>query len=360
MRRILVLRALGLGDLLVAVPALRALRLAAPGAEITLVGLPWAREFVSRFRYLDQFLPFPGMDGPALDAFLSQVSAHGYDTLVQMHGDGRPVAELIRRLEVPFKAGLCGGEVCHVLDLPVPYRSGQHEVLRLLAVVEALGLPSQERDLEFPVTEQDRVELSTVLGGRPVVRPLVVVHPGGRTPGRRWGAPGFARLIRRLQGHTGGTFVLVGASDDREAVEAVRSAAGPGIVDLACRTSLGALAALIGDADLFVGNDSGPAHLATALGTPSVVIFTRCMVPEWAPLDISVHRPVYSDAPCPECRTYSERPHRCLQAIGPDLVLAVALELLGRVQGSRDSGAGAAGPSRDTIQGVGGHHKGGA
>ncbi len=344
MRRILVLRALGLGDLLVAVPALRALRLGAPKAEITLVGLPWAREFASRFRYLDQFLAFPDMAGPALDVFLSQVSAHGYDTLVQMHGDGRPVAELVKRLEVPFKAGLCGGEVCSMLDLPVPYRSGQHEVLRLLGVVEALGFPPQEMDLEFPVTEQDRVELSTVLGGRPVARPLVVVHPGGRIPGRRWSAPGFAGLIRRLQGLTGGTFVLVGASTDREAVDAVRSAAGPGVLDLSCRTALGALAALIADADLFIGNDSGPAHLATALGTPSVVIFTRCMLSEWAPLDVSLHRPVYSQAPCPECDTYSERPHRCLQAITPDLVLAAARQLVERSQGSRSSGAGAVGP----------------
>src|SRR5690349_237428 len=94
-RRIAIFRALQLGDLLVAVPALRSIRAGFPGAEITLIGLPWAASFAARFdRYIDRFVPFEGYQGiqevpydPARSqAFIAEQRAYGYDLVIQMHG----------------------------------------------------------------------------------------------------------------------------------------------------------------------------------------------------------------------------------------------------------------------------------
>src|SRR5512133_2022778 len=106
-RRIGVLRALQLGDLLCAVPAMRGLRATFPAAAILLVGLPWARAFASRFdRYVDGFLEFPGYPGlpertpdlAAIPGFLSQAHAQQFDLVIQLHGSGEitnPVALLM-------------------------------------------------------------------------------------------------------------------------------------------------------------------------------------------------------------------------------------------------------------------------
>src|SRR5947209_9725461 len=160
-RRVVILRALQLGDLLCAVPAFRALRAALPEAEVVLVGLPWARAFVERYRdCLDGFREFPGYPGlperpPQLEripAFLAALQQERFDLAVQLHGSGPFVNPLTVLFGARRTAGFyLPGDYRPDPELFLPWPDGGLEVRRLLALTEFLGLPARGEHLEFPL-----------------------------------------------------------------------------------------------------------------------------------------------------------------------------------------------------------------
>src|SRR5690348_2568459 len=162
--KIAVFRALQLGDVLCAVPAVRAIRAAHAGARIALVGLPWARELAMRFsRYFDGFVEFPGFPGlpervpdiSSIPGFFQQVGEQGFDLVLQMHGSG----ELSNPLAVLMGGALTAGyyRPGHYRPDPqrfFPWRDGEHEVLRWLRLVRELGIEPRGSELEFPLAER--------------------------------------------------------------------------------------------------------------------------------------------------------------------------------------------------------------
>src|SRR5579859_2979987 len=147
-RKIAVLRALQLGDLLLAVPALRAIRAKFPYAEITLIGLPWAASFVHRFsHYIDRFVEFTGYPGIAevpvnserSQQFLAEQREYAYDLVIQMHGSGRISDQLALALGGKVTAGYYEQNLPAGLTLGLPYPDDQPEVLRNLGLAKLLG-----------------------------------------------------------------------------------------------------------------------------------------------------------------------------------------------------------------------------
>jgi ADP-heptose:LPS heptosyltransferase len=305
-RRIVILRALQLGDMLCAVPALRSLRAALPGAEIILVGLPWAARFVDRYpRYLDGFREFPGYPGlperpPEIDripAFLEEIRRERFDLALQLHGDGRLTNPLVAR----FGARRVAGFFPAVGPCPDPrrflaYPDRGTEVRRLLALVEFLGFPGRGIELEFPVRGRDRRALSEV-GGVGDLRPgeFACVHPGASVPERRWPPERFAAAADAIAAR-GLRIVLTGTTSEAPLTRTIARAMRAPALDLAGKTDLGMAAALIGDARLLVCNDTGVSHLAAALRVPSVVISTGDNPERWAPDDRRRHRVLCRDA----------------------------------------------------------------
>ncbi len=150
-RRIAIFRALQLGDLLLAVPALRAIRADFPGAEITLIGLPWAQPFVRRLHsYVDRFVEFVGFPGIAevdvvperTACFVEEQQAYGYDLVIQMHGSGRTSNRFALALGSRMTVGYYEDKRPEGLTLGAPYPDDQPEVYRNLGLAIPGSIPN--------------------------------------------------------------------------------------------------------------------------------------------------------------------------------------------------------------------------
>lgn len=337
--RIAVFRALYLGDLITAVPALRALRRCYPAAEITFIGLPWAASFAQRFhRYIDRFVEFPGYPGineVAVDEartsrFLAEERAHGYDLAIQMHGSGESSNPFVLALGAARTAGYYRGEVPLDLTVAAPYPAGGSEVLRNLALVRLLGCDAADTHLEFPLFPADRAEASALLANLPHRHGgLIGLHPGSKSPSRRWPAGYFAAAADDLARRFGARILLTGGPGEEDLVDDVAGRMAVPAFLTTGKTSLGGLAALIASLDLFVSNDTGPSWIAQAVDTPSVVVMGPTEYDRWAPLDQRRHIPVRHPVACSPCMHW-ECPidHRCLRRVTPARVVAAAAKLL--------------------------------
>lgn len=353
-RRVAVLRALQLGDLLCAVPALRALRAALPEARITLISLAWARDFVDRFdRYLDDFIEFPGFpglperefDARAFPAFLADAHARDFDLAIQLHGSGSFVNPLLVMLGARSNAGyFLPGEYCPDPERFLPYPDGLPEARRHLALMEFLGAPAGDDRAEFPLRAGDRAALAAVEEAADL-RPgeYVCLHPGARYPSRRWGAERYAAIGDELS-RLGLRVVITGSAWEAELAVAVAAAMHAPALNLAGRTDLAALAALLSGARLLVSNDTGVAHVAAGLRVPSVVVVTGSDTSRWAPLDRERHRTVSHRVDCQPCEhVICPIGHPCATELTPAAVLAVARSVLDRFAGERKVDGGSSG-----------------
>ncbi len=324
--KIALFRALQLGDLLCAIPAVRAVRAAYPEARMALIGLPWARELAMRFsRYFDGFVEFPGFPGmpervpdvAAIPRFFEDVSREKFDLIVQMHGSG----ELTNPLAVLMGGALTAGFYRPGHYRPdaqrfFPWRDDEHEVLRWLRLARELGLEPRGSELEFPLAERDWAEWRALRLGD-----YAVLHAGSQLPSRRWPAERFAEVGDALAAE-GLQVVLSGTASEREIAAKVRQAMREPAIDLAGRTTLGGLGALIARARLLVCNDTGLSHVAAALRTPSVIVACGSDPRRWAPLDRDLHRVLYEEIACRPC-AHRECPigHPCALAVSARRVI---------------------------------------
>jgi ADP-heptose:LPS heptosyltransferase len=207
-------------------------------------------------------------------------------------------------------------------------------VLRNVGLAKLLGCPVVAPSLEFPLFEQDYREAAELVCQLPSTSgPRIGLHTGARPPARRWPAAHFASLADELVRRYNAQILLTGAPNESETISKVIACMRTQPVNLAGKTSLGGLAALIRQLDLFISNDTGPAHLAYALDTPSITIFGPADYRRWAPLQPFRHLIVRHPVPCSPC-TYWECPfidHPCLNQITSAQVMTVAENLLNNI-----------------------------
>ena len=313
--RIVVLRGGGLGDLIFAIPAMAALKAAYPGAHLTLLGTPIHKALLDAVQSpVDEVrvLPFaegvrPGEeDAQELDGFFAEMRARSFDLAVQLHGGGRYSNPFLLRLGARHTVGTRTADAAS-LERTVPYLYYQHEPLRALEVagfagafpvdLEARLAPADRGAPQGNPDKQDNRDSQDDDG-----RPLVVVHPGATDPRRRWPAGKFAELAAACAAD-GFRVVIVGDGSEKELAETISGlASSAAVTSVAGALDMAGLVALLGKADAVVANDSGPRHLAQALGVPTVGIFWVGNVINAGALGRSLHR-VHASwvTACPTC-----------------------------------------------------------
>ncbi|MFW2513378.1 glycosyltransferase family 9 protein [Demequina sp. SO4-13] len=254
-----VLRALKLGDLLVAVPALRAIRRALPHHRVALATAGWLAPLAPLIPEADVFVPQDGLDEPLA------VSQGHVDIAINLHGNGPQSAALLDALSPRLRVGHQG----HGWTGPA-WRADLHERDRWVRLVDAFGMPGDPHDLLLERPE------SAAPG-------VAIVHVGAAFGSRRWPIERFAHVAKGLA-RAGERVLVTGGAAERERAAAVAAAAGdPRVINTAGRWDLGEFAGLIARARILVSVDTGAAHLASAFGTPSVVMFGPVGPERWGP-----------------------------------------------------------------------------
>lgn len=336
-RKVALLRASRIGDFLCSIPAFRALRVALPAAEITMITLPMLRELVMRSPYFDRFAPFPGFPGIAEQLFearhtvdfLRQMQDERFDLAIQFQGSGVNSNPFMLLLGARTTAGFVRrGDPAGRLDAALPVPEGEHEVRRMLALTTFLGALACGEQTEFPLWPADYQAAQALLADLP--RPLVGLHADARDATRRWSPARFVAVGTALRHQFGGSIVILSEKEERtgSVAEQLRDAGGV-CVNLAGKTTIPVLGAAIARLAVFITNDTGPAHIAYALGVPTVTIAGGGNPEAYRPLAPGPFRFLTHDVPCRPCG-YATCPigSPCLESVTVQQVVDAAREIM--------------------------------
>lgn len=278
--KIAVLRANAIGDFLLALPALEALRATYPAAEIVLLAKDWHAAFLhdrsSPVRRVVVVPPSTGVnesgeqeDPHELACFFLAMQHEHFDLAIQLHGGGRFSNPFVQRLGARLTVGSKTPDAV-ALDRWVPYTLYQHETVRFLEVAGLVGAATTLLEPRVALIEHDVAEAARVVPSSE--KPLVALHPGATDARRQWPPDRFAAVGDALAA-AGAQIVVIGTEGERQVVDAVVGAMAYDAYNLCGRLSLGGLAGFLARCCLLVGNDSGPAHLARAVGSATVSVY---------------------------------------------------------------------------------------
>jgi lipopolysaccharide heptosyltransferase II len=367
-QKLLVVRLDNLGDVLMATPAIAALRAGLPDAQLSLLASPAGAAAVPFLSDVDDAFVFAAPwvkgHGARTDASLGQAE----NELIARLAAARFDAAVI--LTTCTQSALPAALFCRVAGIPLrlahsrenPYGlltdwvtesdviadGMRHEVDRQLALVGSVGFAVADRRLRFavPAAARNAVISRLARAGVDASRPYVVVHPGASAESRRYPAARFGAAAELIARSTGAPVVLSGGAEDRPLIDEMRAAMGAPAISLAGQLGLGELAALIEAAGVLVANNSGPAHLAAALGTPVVDLYalTNPQHTPWLVPSRVLNHPV----PCRNClkSRCPESHHECLRRVEPQTVAEAAIELLTTAKAAIMGGTALAEPQR--------------
>jgi lipopolysaccharide heptosyltransferase II len=349
-REVLCVRLDTIGDVLMTTPAIRALRAQGPERRITLLTSPSGAEIAGLVPEIDAVIayeapwmkPAPTDPSPRGDcAMVERLRAGAFDAaaiFTTFSQSALPAALTCHLAGIPHRLAHSREKPYHLLTewVPEPEPAGvaspavRHEVQRHLDMVATVGATTDRTGLSLAVPPEATSAALACLreAGHDPDEPWLVVHPGSTAQSRRYPVDLYAKATARLAAASGRRIVVTGDRSERELAEELRTRVGAAAVSLAGRLSLPQLAGLIAAAPLLVSNNTGPVHMAAAVGTPTVVLYALTN-PQHTPWQVP-SRILNHDVPCRWCfsSVCLEGHHACLRMVPPADVAEAALALL--------------------------------
>ena len=311
-RRVLVVRLRSIGDTVLATPSLHALRRFLPGARIDVLLEDWVAPLLEGSEDVDRVLTVRRKSQSSRLRVARALRAEGYDVAYNLHG-GSTAALLVRASGATHRVGYADYAYAALHNHAAPPSAElwglekTHSAEQQLALLGWTGVPVNDRPASrLAVTHAAADAVARRLrdeAGLSSNQPFALIHPAAAFETKTWAASNFARVVEHLAAR-GLAVVAVAARGEEKVIDEVRAhsrAPLAGFNDL----SLPELTALAARASLFVGNDSGVAHVAAAVGTPQVVVFGSSNVAHWRPWTAVPAEVVREEMPCAPCPGYT-------------------------------------------------------
>jgi heptosyltransferase-2 len=324
-----------IGDVVMTLPALAAIRMTWPVAKLFVLAKPWVAEVYRRSSDVDEVILFeePGRHAGIGGKWrlAAELRRYRFDCAILLQ-NAIEAAIIARLAGIPFRAGYNtdgrGFLLTHSVGRTSAIR-GVHQIDYYIEMVRALGCLPAGRSVHLRRDDNGVSEKFFNEWGIRTGHPLIGLAPGAAFgPAKKWYPERFAAVVDRLIDDTGAQAILFGSGGDRESTTEVRKNARHPLIDIAGRTNLGEAIALISRCDLFISNDTGLMHIAGALGIPMIAIFGSTNPKTTSPTgeaNIVIHR----DVPCSPClKPICPTDFRCMDLIGVDEVYRAARELM--------------------------------
>ncbi len=280
-KRILIVKLDHLGDVILATPVFSNLRQAYPSAELHALTGTWSRVVLERHPDVSKVLDY---DSPAFCRtgqstslkqtlqLYHQLRRQKYDLMVDLRGDWRTVWFSLLRL-TPCRLSRAALQIASKLRFS--RFSGTHETTRNLDVLKRTDIPIPIQTATFSVTTEDEEWVSDFLTAHAIDMqyPLVAIHPGSPIPLKRWLPERYAELADWLIAQKRAQVLFVGVKDEKPIITKIQSFMQGASIDIAGETILTQLASILHSCNVFIGNDSGPMHLAAAVGTQTIGLY---------------------------------------------------------------------------------------
>ncbi len=341
MQRILIVRFGSIGNTLVSIPAVRAIKKQYPDSSITMIVSPGIDDLVNGIPWIDEVMVY--------DMYGAHRSLKGYVGFIRELRKRRfAVAILFKRFLRSELIGMLSGAKRRIgfqtegrsrfLTDRVEYTEGENIVELTMKLVGPLGIFSNDLSLELGTDECTTYPImSAVRGTGPGDdRRYAVIHPGGKTVGGQgMTSEGYASVIDRLAQVHHVRSVVIGDAAEAGTIQRILNTVGPGAASAAVGLPLRQVSCLIRRASLFIGNDSGPCHIADAVGTPGVIVYPPMRgleehIRKWKPAGdryVAITAPRHCDV-CPDYPCSDDARTACARAIDSDLVLRHAVQIL--------------------------------